>query len=358
MHNRNPNILLYKVLGFTGVSALLLVLVIATACGDDPADGETSLSESAAPAAVVSTTAPPAPSSAAAQAASQQKLQIVTTSNIVTDWVSNIGGDRVDVFSILPPNADPHTFQPGARDIAKVADADMVFTIGLSLEAGWLDDLVKNAARDHDDVIAVGDVVDTIGFVQPEEGHHDEDDEDHDHGADDPHFWFDPIRVKRAITDVAARLSVADPENGDIYRANAAAYNSEIDELHAWIEDLISHVPEDRRLIVTSHNSFGYLEDRYGVEIVGAVIPGGSTDREPSAQEMADLIDAIRDAGATALFTETTVSDTLANRVAEESGAQIVNGLYTGSLSYADGDAATYLDMMRYNVAIILEALR
>ena len=201
------------------------------------------------------------------------------------------------------------------------------------------------------------------GDDHPEAGHdeHDEDEHDehaHDHGPLDPHFWFDPNRVKRAVNDIAARLSVMDPDSGDFYRANAEAYSSELDDLHTWIQEQVAIVPADRRLLVTNHDSFQYFATAYEFEVVGAVFPGGGTEREPSAQEIAELIDEIAEAGAPAVFTETTVSDTLAARIADEVGVSIISGLYTGSLSDAGGDAGTYLDLMRYNVATIVEALK
>ena len=188
------------------------------------------------------------------------------------------------------------------------------------------------------------------GDDHPEEGH--------DHGPLDPHFWFDPQRVKRAVNDIAAQLSVLDPAGGDFYRSNAEAYNQELDELHTWIEQQVAAIPEDRRLLVTSHDSFQYFAVAYGFEVVAAVFPGGTTEREPSAQEIAELIGEIEEAGAPAVFTETMVSDTLTTRIAEEVGASIINGLYTGSLSDSGGEAGTYLDLMRYNTLEIVEALK
>ena len=196
------------------------------------------------------------------------------------------------------------------------------------------------------------------GDDHPEAGHDEEDEHAHDHGPLDPHFWFDPHRVERAVNEIAARLSVMDPDGSDYYRLNAEAYNEELDELARWIEDQVALIPEDRRLLVTSHDSFQYFAVAYGFEVVGAIFPGGTTESEPSAQEMAELVHEIEEAGAPAVFTETIVSDTLAERISEEAGAEIVYGLYTGSLSDPDGDAGTYLDLMRYNTMAIVEALK
>ena len=188
------------------------------------------------------------------------------------------------------------------------------------------------------------------GDDHPEEGH--------DHGPLDPHFWFDPHRVERAVNEIAARLSVIDPDGSDTYRSNAEAYGEELEELDHWIEEQVAAIPEDRRLLVTSHDSFQYFAVAYGFEVVGAVFPGGTTETEPSAQEMAELIHEIEEAGAPAVFTETIVSDTLAARIADEAGASIINGLYTGSLSASGGDADTYLELMRHNTLEIVAALK
>ena len=197
-----------------------------------------------------------------------------------------------------------------------------------------------------------------VAFLGLAGGGDDHPEEGHDHGPLDPHFWFDPMQVQRAVNDIAARLSVVDPDNGDFYRANAEAYNAELDDLHAWIQEQVAAIPADNRILVTSHDSFQYFAVAYGLEVVGAVFPGGTTEREPSAQEIVELIHEIEEAGAPAVFTETTVSDTLAERVAEEAGAEIVYGLYTGSLSDSGGEAGTYLDLMRFNTTKIVEALK
>ena len=768
-----PNITLQTLL----VIALSMLLIAAVACGGDeptqapptaaqPTVGPTSAAggeqEPSSPPAATSVAAPTTPpttqgrSQPSATATADEKLNVVTTSNILADWVREVGGDRIDVFPLLPANADPHTYQPGAQDIARIADADLVFSIGLQLEGGWLEDLLENAARDHDAIVAVGDVVDPIDFVEifdehgestedlagrlligdgetgmmsivdlehgdvdqdafdlgsragriystksgrfaiavssdantahvfdggiyleahgdhfdqveepvermdidlsgdrpvhlyvgeewatvfyngsgdiallneheleeegsnyvppkinvgahhgaavPLEGdllavsiqhpdyesdpseyrspigaevitldgevlHHDEDceglhgdagnghmaafgcmggalvveahegeyegmfigppagspddfrltsvwgypgldhffalgsavglyvvdpeeqameqliassedlspinvavshdgeallvvmsdgelriydahdldllasasdflttpietgfwarphiatapgaifitdsvggevmqlddhdlevvnhwdvegnptkiafvgilgetegheehgheeehgqeeGEEHGHGELDPHFWFDPVRVKQAVNGIAAQLSTLDPDGQTMYRDNAAAYTRQLDDLHAWIEEQVSQLPEDSRVLVTSHDSFQYFAQRYGFEVAGAIFPV-STEAEPTAQDLAELIEVIEHEGVPAVFTEQSHSQRLAQRVAEETGAALISGLYTGSLSPEGGDAGTYIDMMRHNTSTIVEALK
>ena len=190
-----------------------------------------------------------------------------------------------------------------------------------------------------------------------EHGHTENEDDGHGHGDLDPHFWFDPLRAKQAVNSLAAQLSTADPAGQTIFRDNAAAYNRELDALHSWIEKQVVTLPEERRLLVTSHDSFQYFAKRYGFEVVGAVMPV-TTEAEPTAKDLAELIETIGDEGAPAIFAEKSHGASLANRVAEETGATLVGGLYTGSLGEPGGEAGTYLEMMRYNVTTIVEALR
>ena len=280
---------------------------------------------------------------------------MVVTTNIVADWVENIGGDHVEVFSLLPVGADPHAFQPGAKDVAKIADADLVLSVGLGLEESWLKELLRNAARDPSTIVELGEVVDPIEFA---ESHREEVAvlEELDHGIHDPHFWFDPLRVKRAVNDIASRLSVLDPDRDDTFSANGSAYNEQLDELHAWTEEQVGTVPKDRRLLVTSHDSLGYFANLYGFEVVGVIL-SITTEVEPSAADMADLIHEIEEFSAPAVFGETTVSERLAETVAAESGAKVVR-LHSGSLGAEGSGAESYIEMMRTNVERIVEALK
>ena len=199
--------------------------------------------------------------------------------------------------------------------------------------------------------------VGVLGESEGHEGHGHEEKEGHDHGELDPHFWFDPLRVKQAVSSVAARLAASDPKSIQFYRDNAAAYNAELDSLHSWIEERVATLPEERRLLVTSHDSLQYFARRYDFEVVGAIFPV-STEREPTAQELAELIETIEHEGAGVVFAEKSHSDRLGRRIAEETGATLIGGLYTGSLGEPGGEAGTYLDLMRYNVDTMVEALK
>ncbi len=283
-------------------------------------------------------------------------IRVVVTTNIVADWVENVGGDHVEVFSIVPVGADPHGFQPGARDVAKVADADLVLSVGLGLEQSWLRDLLENAARDPGAIVELGQLVDPIELAETEAEEGDEEHDGHGHGLYDPHFWFDPLRVQRVVSDIAARLAALDPGRADAYRANADAYNARLDELHAWTEEQVGAIPAERRLLVTSHDSLGYFAERYGFEVVGVIL-SITTEVEPSAGNLIELSDEIGEYGVPAVFGETTVSERLAGALATETGAVLVR-LYSGSLGTEGSGAETYIEMVRTNVGRMTEALR
>lgn len=215
---------------------------------------------------------------------------------------------------------------------------------------------------DHDDHMEHGHEEEHGDEEEHEDEHGDEEHEDehghaHAHGELDPHFWFDPTRAQQAVDAVASQFAAADPAGASFYRANAAAYNRELDGLDAWIAEQVAALPMERRLLVTNHDAFQYYAQRYGFRIVGAVFPT-STSHEPTAQEMAELIEAIEENNVPAVFTEHSHSQRLTERVAEATGAEIVGSLYTGSLSEPGGAAGSYIDLMRYNTRTIVEALR
>ena len=194
-----------------------------------------------------------------------------------------------------------------------------------------------------------------------EDDHHDDEEDEHghahDHGSHDPHFWFDPVRVKVAVNEIAARLSAVDPENASVFVQNATEYGRELDELHTWTLEQVSAVAPERRLLVTSHDSLSYFASLYGFEVVGLVIPSLATHVEPSAEHIEGVVKVVREHQIPAVFGETTVSEKLAQAVARETGAEVVQ-LYSGSLGPEGSGADTYLGMVRSNVERIVEALK
>ncbi len=454
--------------------------------------------------------------------AQSEALKVVASTTIIADVAQRIGGDKVQVVALVPPDADTHAFQPTPQDVALVAEADILFVNGAGYET-FLGALLENAGNvtpivvsngveilpfgvhDHEhatqhehedehsavtavylslgnlsgaddtlvsvaspiaemaeihqttvendiarmehmdaglpiainqelllepgglhimlmglrDSIAVGDSVEvTLNFasgktlvisavasedgavenryeadgliaqnvwVRPtdamtaEEHNHDHEGEDahigilgrtaecdevhtheeeaHEHGACDPHVWTDPANVKIWADNIAAAYALADPANAAFYTKNAAAYKAELTALEAEIEALVNTIPSEARILVTNHEFLGYFAHRYGFEVVGVVIPGGTTLAEPNPQELAELVEVIRAEGVRAIFAEISDPSTLAAAIASEAGDVVIASLYSESLSAADGPAATYLDYMRTNAQTIVDAL-
>jgi manganese/iron transport system substrate-binding protein len=180
----------------------------------------------------------------------------------------------------------------------------------------------------------------------------------HHHDEGDPHFWLDPTNVVTYVANIRDGLISVDPAGAEVYRANAERYIAQLNELDRFIADQVAAIPEANRKLVTNHESFGYFADRYGFRIIGTIVPGVSTGASPSAQQLARLTGRVRDAGVKVIFLETGANPQLAEQLARETGITIVSDLYTHSLSEADGPAPTYIDMMRYNVKRIVEALK
>ncbi len=187
-------------------------------------------------------------------------------------------------------------------------------------------------------------------FAGPAGGHH--------YHEGDPHFWLDPLNVVKYVENVRDGLIAADPTGKDIYTQNAAAYIAQLNDLDQWIKQQIATIPEERRLIVTNHESFGYFADRYGFKIIGTIIPSVSTNASPSAQQLARLVDHIRATQAVAIFLETGSNPQLAQQVSEETGVKVVSELFTHSITGPDGKAPSYIAMMKYNVQAIVDALK
>ncbi len=285
------------------------------------------------------------------------KLKAVATTSIVADVVEQIAADRIELTALLPIGVDPHAFQPTPRDVAAVADADIVFANGVGLEE-FLDELLENAGGDAEIVhLSNGIELRTLEAAHPSEESEQEGEGRTHPKATDPHTWFAPPNMKTWADNAERALSDLDPANSNFYRANAESHKSSMDELDAWIMEQVSQIPEENRKLVTDHAALGYFADRYGFQQIGAVFPGFSPTSEPSAREIAELEDAIQQYDVNAIFVGTTVNPRLSQRIADETGTKLVT-LYTGSLSEPGGEADTYIDFMRHNVEAIVEALK
>jgi len=279
-------------------------------------------------------------------------VHVVATTTVLGDLVRNVVGDGADVEVLMPVGVDPHEFQASSQQVAAIARADLVVANGLGLEGG-LSDVLESAAADGVRVWEVGpDIGPRLFSDAPQEG----DASGSDDGRYDPHFWLDPIRDADAARQLAGQL--ADVMPGRDWNAPAEAYATQLERANDEIESILAVVPDGRRTLVTNHRAFGYFADRYGFEVVGAVIPGGSTLANPSSAELADLVATMEQAHVPAIFTETVEPDVLAQAVAAEVGSSVkVVELYTGSLGEPGSDGDTLVGMLVTNAHRIADVL-
>jgi ABC-type Zn uptake system ZnuABC Zn-binding protein ZnuA len=288
-----------------------------------------------------------------------EKLHVVATTSIVADLVRNVGGDLIELNTLLPIGADPHAFQPAPADVAHVADADVVFTNGYGLE-GFMTELIENAGGDVA-VISCSAGVEPRRMSESELAadaeEHGADGDTGSHAGGDPHTWTTPANAMIFVGNIAAALAALDPAQAETYQANTAAYRAELEKLDTWVKEQIDAIPAENRKLVTDHAIYGYYADRYGLAQIGAVVPGFSTATEPSARELAALEGIIEQQGVKAVFVGNTVNPSLEQRVAEDTGVNLVP-IYSDSLGPAGSGAETYLTYIRYNTTAIAGALK
>lgn len=279
------------------------------------------------------------------QPAARAKLPVVATTSIVADVVRQVGGDKIELTTLLPVGADPHSFEARPQDVAALTNAALVFANGAHLEE-FIEPLLQNANATQK-LIEASEGVTLLEMAA----------EDHHHEGGDPHTWVDPNNVMLWTQNIAAALSQADPANADFYRANADAYLKELKTLDAWIREQTAQIAPENRKLMTDHLTWGYFADEYDFEQIGALVGSFSTVAQISSQELAALEDTIHTQGVKAVFVGRTVNPQLAEQVAKDTGIKVVY-LYTGSLTAPDGEAPTYLSFMRYNVNAIVQALK
>ncbi|WP_030106159.1 zinc ABC transporter substrate-binding protein AztC [Actinoalloteichus caeruleus] len=273
--------------------------------------------------------------------------EVVVTTNILGDITRNIIGDQAEVTVLMRPNADPHSFGISAREAALVERAGLLVHNGLGLEEGMLRH-VAAAEESGVPVVSAGDHADPIDYTS-----------DESRGEPDPHFWTDPVRVVAVVEEITDRVvEHVDGVDEEAVRANADAYRAELEALHEEMAERFAEIPVDRRQLVTNHHVFGYLAERYDFEVVGAVIPSGTTLASPSASDLESLAGAVRDAGVPAIFADSSQPDRLAQVLADHVGLDVaVVPLFSESLSAEGEGAETYLDMMRANTDSISQGL-
>lgn len=282
---------------------------------------------------------------AGASVAHAAPLPVSATTSIVADFVKNVGGQRVTVNTIIPAGADSHTFQPTTRVIRGLAGSRLLFLNGANLEP-WLPKV--QAANPGVKAVTV-----TAGLtLRPAPG------ETGSGGPRDPHAWWDPTLAAGYVRTIQAALSAADPAGKATYAQNAAAYLKQLAGVDAWAQTQFSTLKPAQKKIVTNHDALAYFAAHYGLTLTGTVLPGLGTEREPSARELAALIQNVKKSGTRVIFTEDTVNDRLARTLATETGAKVAPPLYTDALGPKGSSGDTFLKALRANVEIMVKALK
>ncbi|GIW13455.1 MAG: ABC transporter substrate-binding protein [Tepidiforma sp.] len=282
-------------------------------------------------------------------------VRVVATTTQIGALVREVAGDRVRLDVLLDAGADAHDYEPSPQDSRRLREADLVLKNGIGLD-DWLDDLIAGSGT-RATVVVVTEGVDVI--AGDDHGHEDEAaGDDHAHEEGDPHVWHDPANVQVMVTNIAEALAGADPANAASYRAAAEAYRAKLDDVDRQIRELFAPVPEGNRKVVTEHVSLQYFARRYGIAVVGAIVPTTSKDAQPSAQDLARLTDVIREEGVRAILAEAEVDPKVAEQLARDTGVRVVTGLYADSLGPAGSGADTVDGMLLHNARLIAEALR
>lgn len=291
----------------------------------------------------------------AASPALAAELNVVASFTVIADLARNVGGDRVAITTIVGPDGDAHVYEPGPADAVAMSKADVVLVNGLHFE-GFLQRLVEASATDAA-VVELTRGVTPIQF-KPEFAEPDGDHDDaggHDHGAVDPHAFQSIPNAEIYVKNIADAFCAADSEGCVGYQTNAAAYTKKLQVLDTEVRAAIASIPAEKRVVITSHDAFGYFEHEYGLTFLAP--QGISTDAEPSAADVARLVEQIRHDKAAAIFVENVTNPRLIEQIASETGIKVGGTLYSDALSGADGPAATYIDMMKNNIRQIKGAI-
>jgi len=286
------------------------------------------------------------------------KYSVIASTPMIGEFVKQVANDSVNVDVLMPYQVNPHNFEATAKDVIKLNNADLVFFVGIKYESAGLLKLLENASKSEAALVEIGSKVEPIEFKE-EDGHDDhgghEGHEGHGHGLYDPHFWFDPTKVELAVQEIASQLITLDPDNKDSYQSSSDSYIAELRSLDQEINDLIQSVPADNRKMITTHEALGYLEARYGIEIVGTVIPSFSTEEGVAPKDLTGVIEKIKEHDMKIMFLESESPSKGAEVVAQETGVRLVSGLWVETLRSAD---ESYSDFLRSNVNIIVENLK
>lgn len=275
----------------------------------------------------------------------QAKVSVVATYSILGDWVRIVGGEHVTVTTLVGPGGDAHTYEPTPRDSVALHRAALVFENGIGFEA-WLEKLFV-ASRSAAIRVVVTRKITSRNLISSS-------------GQEeiDPHVWHCPRNAEAMVREIADALAARDPVHAADYLGRADDYIRKLNTLDAWIGEQIATIPESRRHLVTTHDTFGYFSDRYGFEVSSVMGSVSSESTDPAASDLAEVIDRIRAAQVPAVFTENIINPRLTEQVAREASVSIVPSLYTDALGPPGSKGATYLELMRFNVRTMTEALR
>jgi ABC-type Zn uptake system ZnuABC Zn-binding protein ZnuA len=387
-----------KILTLSRIAVVCSLGVLAVACGSDDSatDATGATGTIAEPSATTDTAAAAAPETTEAE--DVELPTIVVTTNIVGDIVTETVGDLAEVQVIMPIGADPHDFSPSARDAESMENADLLVVNGAGFEEGMID-IIEQVESSGTRVFTFADHIDLLAFdddhsdeahsdeahsdeehsdeahsdeAHSDEAHSDEehsdeahsdeehsdDDHGHEHSGDDPHIWTDPARMISAVEAFGAEFATLDGVDADAIEAQVQSYVDDLVALEAEMEETLSSVPEENRVLVTNHEVFGYFADRFDFEIVGAVIPSLTTSAEPSTAEVEALVELIEQEQIPAIFADTSGTTQLAEVIAESAGNEVaVIVLFSESLGESGSGAETYIDMMSSNATLIADAL-
>ena len=265
---------------------------------------------------------------------------ITAGTTIVADLVRNVAGERAEVEQILTANADPHDYEPKPSDAQALASADLVVRSGGDVDE-WIDQLIDSSDTEAQ-VVSLIDSVPVRGGTG---------------GELDPHWWQNPQNTVIAVRRIAEELATVDPEGADVYRDNAADYIAEIRELDRAVAACVETLDPAARKLVTSHDALGYYADRYGLEVIGTVIPARTTQAQTSAGEVAALVDLVSEADVKAIFPEAGVPSDLENAIADEAGAAVGGELWADTLGPEGTSGETYLQALASNTRTIVDGL-
>ena len=397
---------------FSLIFLVLFMIGCSTSDGSSSAVN-TSTSDGSSSAAAAANTSTSDESSSAANT-SEKKFIVLATTPMLGEFVKQVAKDNIDVRVLMPYGVDPHHFEPSPQDVKKIDEADLVFYVGLKYEPTALNKLLHNASNSKQVLVEIGPQVNPIEFGHDDHDDHDEHDDDkdkhdhddedehddedkhdddkdkhdhddedkhdddkdkhdhddedehdedehdedkhegHDHGTYDPHFWFDPNRVALAVDAIKEELIKLDPENKNAYEEAANNYLEKLKALDQEIVTLIESIPSDNRGIVTTHESLGYLEDRYGLEVIATVIPSLTTEDGVTPKGLVEVIEEIKEHGIKVIFIESESPTQSAEIVAKEANAKLVSGLWVETLK----ENQSYIDFLKTNVSLIVENLK